>query len=137
MPDQLHTERYLTWHSLADIPDQLSCEAIYDDWEGMRIILAARDPLLPRLRIAFDRPLAYRNIDEGKRIKTLPMVEGVQGPLAIVENSPWLEWLAKESAGIVTTDEARHYAVLTVDDWIDVICATPPRVEWLGKSRQA
>lgn len=126
------TEEYRVWTPVDSIPATLHCEALHDDYEGFRILLRSEDTISPVLRVFFDAPLAYRNLDEGSLIRTLARLRprGINS-LFIVDNSTWLKWFLEESCGIYEGRQITHYAFLTPNDCIDVLSEIEPRVEWL------
>jgi len=124
-------EKYKRWEPIGDIPTKLYLDGLYDDWEGFRIILSHYETGR-MLRISFDPALSYRNTDEGDLLKTEAVAEGLfKWPLYTVENSRFLEWFHKESYEIRKDDNPLHYAIVTPNDFVDIISAFPPIVEWL------
>lgn len=103
-------------------------ELIHDK-DGFRLTLAVGTSASV-IRISFRCPLAYRNTDEGVRLRTLAVLKPTgDSVLCVVDQSEWLRWFQEESYGIHDSQPIVHYAILTPDDWVDVLSATPPRVE--------
>lgn len=120
------------WVPNIGIQKNLDVEALYDDYEGFRILLRGEDRTQPMLRIKFDAHLAYRNADEGDRWRTISEVaELKQSSLFIVENSSWAQWFCEECSGVRKQSEMIHYAIYATNDCIDVLAADDPIVEWL------
>jgi len=111
-------------------------EAIADTRDGFCVILRSHSG--HKVRIAFKQPLAYRNMDEGDRLRSLPMLKptGDHLLMCFVEESEWLRWFHDESYDMHRSQDVRHYAILTPDDWIDVLSVTPPLVEVLSGAPQ-
>jgi hypothetical protein len=129
-------EKYKKWLPLEDIPDRLYLDGLYDDWEGFRLLLRHYETGR-MLRITFDPALSYRNTDEGDLLKTEDISEGFfKWPLYIVENSRFLKWFHEESYEIRKKDNPLHYAIVTQNDFIDVISAFPPIVEWINDKKK-
>ncbi len=125
---------YQKWTPLESIPDRLHCEAIHDDYEGFRILLRGEEANSRTLRLVFESPLAYRNIDEGSLLRTLNLIKDREkSSLYIVGNSPWVKWFHEESLGIYEGRKLIHYALITANDCIDVLTEFEPQVEWLNK----
>lgn len=125
--------KYLKWNPLEGIPSHLSCEGIYDDYEGFRILLKGDETTAAMLRITFDAASAYRNIDEGDLLRTITAVKDTgKSSLYTVENSSWIEWFREESLGKHSKTRFIHYAIYTENDCIDVITEFEPEVEWLN-----
>lgn len=111
---------------------------LYDDAEGFRVIV--QEPLnedrtrgLRRLRIAFHHPYFYRVADEGMRFRMLEALSReVVSTLVTVEDSSFRDWGNDESGGLMREiSELRHYLILTTDNCVDVLSATPPDLLWL------
>ena len=125
---------YQKWNPLESIPDRLHCEAVHDDYEGFRILLRGEEANSHTFRLAFDSPLAYRNIDEGNMLRTLNLIkEREKASLYIVKNSAWVKWFHEESLGIYEGHNLIHYALITANDCIDVLTEFEPKAEWLNK----
>jgi hypothetical protein len=123
---------YKKWNPIEGNLKRLSCEALHDDFEGFRIILRSEDDSLPLLRVYFENALAYRNIDEGDRLKTINQNREFDGhSFFIVENSNWLEWFDKESLSIHKKENIKHYAIYTINDCIDILSESAPDIEWI------
>ena len=123
---------YKKWIPIDGIPKRLFCEAIHDDYEGFRILLRGEDNSSSMLRITFESLLAYRNIDEGNRLKTMEQATNFgSSSLYIVEDSTWIKWFNEESYGIHKSNKIIHYAIYTPNDCIDVLSEYEPKIEWL------
>lgn len=77
---------------------------------------------------------ALRACDEGRRIKTYNDVDELQNyrgnfigsPLYLVDDSLFCKWIVEESVGFYT--DSLHYAVVTMNDIIDVLSSEPPEI---------
>jgi len=120
------------WKLFPNIPKRLHCEALHDDYEGFRLLLKSEDPSSDLLKIYFDAHLAYQNIDEGDRLRTISE-DGDMGrsTLYTVENSGWVRWFCEECYGKYDSDEIVHYAIFTPNGCIDVLSKFPPEVSWI------
>ncbi len=128
----MENQVYQKWVPIHSIPDILYCEALHDDYEGFRILLQGEASHSPILRVSFEFVLAYRNIDEGSAFKTLEVLNDAErSSFYIVQNSHWLTWFHEESCDIYKNRHITHYAILTSDDFIDVLSECEPVVEWL------
>jgi hypothetical protein len=56
------TETYNKWVPAEEIENEIWVEALYDDYEGLRILLKGSSSRI--LRISFDQYCVYRNADE-------------------------------------------------------------------------
>ena len=125
---------YHEWIPMENIPSRLYCEGLYDDYEGFRVLLKGEETNSRQFQICFESVLAYRNIDEGDRLRTLhelPMERKV--PLFIVEESSFIRWFHEESCDIHRNRDVKHYAIYTSNDCIDVISSQVPLVAWSEK----
>lgn len=127
----MRSEKYKKWVPLKDIPDIFVLFGLHDNYEGFRILL--RDGKSSRvLRIRFDSFFAYRNTDRGYLSRT--MLEGkkfVKWPLFTVKNSSFLQWFQEENPDKQFNKKPIHYAMITPNNYIDVISSSLPKVEWL------
>ena len=132
----MSNQTLIKWSPLEGICEKLSLEGLHDDYEGVRLLLKGESPNNRMLRISFDPALSYRNIDEGDYMKSLHSFHGGEllgkWTLFTVENSEFLQWFTKESHETHKGENITHYAVLTIDDCVDILSAYPPKVEWLN-----
>lgn len=127
-------EVYERWDPVQGVPSRMYCDAIHDDHEGFRILLRPEDPTCSTLRIRFEGAIGYRNVNESYRQRTWSRFDGEGlGSLFCVANSDWVDWIKKESAGVLDNSNVVHYAILTDEDCIEVVSEFPPDVEWLGE----
>jgi hypothetical protein len=84
------------------------------------------------LRITFESYFAYRNLDEGDLLRTLPTILhlGESSPF-VVDNSEFMNWFNHESVGRYADMVMTHYAIYTSNDCIDMLADAEPLVEWL------
>ncbi len=76
-------------------------------------------------------PLAQRSMDEGNFLQTsweVDLCNGPLGPVVIVEGADFAEWFQAESAGVHDDNEIYHIAVLTQNEWVEVLCKELPTV---------
>lgn len=108
------------------------CESLKDDYEGFRFILKNDSDSLV-LKVEFESHLAYRNSDEGDRLRFFSKIkaDGKQHTIYSVLNSEWVDWLVKEAMGKYTLEEVSHYLVLTPNDVIEVLSLGPPTISKL------
>jgi len=104
---------------------------VSQDYEGTKVVLEGNSC---SVEILFGSVDSLRITDEGRRLRTYNEVESIQEyrtnfngfPLFTVDNSEFVEWIAKESAGIYT--ESIHYAIMTIDDIVDIVALFPPKI---------
>lgn len=119
-----------------NLPEQLAFIGLSFDKNGYKVRVSefgkAGSPLL---EIDFGKfPLAQRSMDEGKYLSTSWKADESEekvGCIVVVEGSDFLEWFHKESCGIRSDASLFHVAILTNDEWIEVICDQLPTIRWL------
>jgi hypothetical protein len=122
-------EKYEIWEQTSEWPKSLYLQALHDDYEGFRLILEDKDGQGSVFKVSFDSHLAYRNIDEGDRLSSLPSLTHKGEKLAtvyLVKNSNWVHWFKEENAGKYDNEGLLHWAIITPNDWVDVISLEPP-----------
>ncbi len=123
-------QKYHKWSPIgADSIDKTYyCEGLHDDYEGFRIILKSDDQADGLLKILFENHLAYRNIDEGDRLRLWDEHPETQGKHSFynVENSEWVQWFLKENSGKYEPEEVSHYSIHTPNDVIDILSIGAP-----------
>lgn len=62
-------QQFRAWAPLEGVPARLYLEAVHDDCEGLRFLLRAENATSRTLRLAFESPVAYRNINESYRLR--------------------------------------------------------------------
>ena len=125
-------DAYRAWEPVSNLPQRMFCEGLHDDYEGFRVLLRGGSPTDSVLRIRFDSVLAYRNVDESFRLRTLYAIAGDQPrALWIVDDSTWVQWLMAESLETLAASGLVHYVIFTPNDIIDIIADSAPDVEWL------
>ncbi len=112
-----------------------SCEGIYDDYEGFRVLIRGEKINSPMIRIKFDFYYLYQIADESYRLRSIDNYEkepeGVH-PIYVVNNSKYLNWFHKETYGIYTDENITHYAIYTSNTFIDILSGSEPVIEKLG-----
>jgi len=123
------------WRPVEDLPEQMFVEALYDDYEGFRILLRGEKPDSKMLRVAFEDRLSYRNADETYLSKfwfSTPK-ETFRSNFFTVENSSYIDYFEEMSEGLHPSNWVIiHYAIYTQRDCIDILSYVPPNIEWLS-----
>jgi hypothetical protein len=123
------------WQPVPDAVGEMFVEAVYDDYEGFRILMRGTEPNSKMLRISFDAHLSYRNTDDSfmSRLGALYERLAERSTFYIVENSSYIDYFMEMSEGLHPPDWIiAHYAIYTPNDCIDVLSYHPPIVEWLN-----
>lgn len=121
-------ERLELWRPLQENVGRLIVVSLIDDSRGLRIILKSESDADARcFEISFDPYIAYRNMDESYRFKTVSNHNWERNvSLYRVNNSSWVEWLHEESAGLYRENVITHYMIVTNADVIDVLTEFQP-----------
>jgi hypothetical protein len=131
IPNEELPNELVPWEPLNNLPAVLYCEAVHDDYEGFRVLLKGAGPTDDMMRIIFEGVVAYRNINESYRLKSLPLNES--RTLFRVKNSTWTPWLCEESGGVLLAEKLTHFAIFTPEDFLDVVTQCDPIAEWLNE----
>jgi hypothetical protein len=132
-------EEFKKWEPVEGLEAEMWVEALYDDYEGLRILLKGNISSAI-LRFSFKHYYLYRNVDESYRLKLWR--EGNFDEMRWVfykaSASNLINWVYEESEEIYPKEEMVHYLIKTGADVIEVISKIPPAVEWLnnGSSHQ-
>lgn len=112
------------------LPDRWFLHALHDDYEGFRLLLEEDAPQRSVYRISFEQHYLYRNCDESDRILTLSKLPA-SGRISLLEvqHSELITWFKGENGPKYASKNIRHWAILTPDDWIDVLSCGKPDVE--------
>jgi hypothetical protein len=128
--DVVELEKYERWKSFEGISRPLYCESVTDDFDGFRVTLAVRELCERRLTIRVAGLIAYRNVNESYRLRTLARTILEDGPLYTVQSSRFVKWLVEESEGVLSASRVVHYAIFTAEDCIDIVADSEPSVSW-------
>ncbi|MDF3845569.1 hypothetical protein P3W55_28010 [Pseudomonas citronellolis] len=115
------------------LPERLDFVGLYYDQKGYRVLVTEfAQEEAQKIEINFeDAPLAQRSMDEGSYLCTTwtaDEVDGPVGPVVLVENSEFLDWFNGQSCGIYPRDQIKHVAILTQNEWVEVLCLKLPSI---------
>lgn len=115
-----------------DFPKKIHVMGIYDDYEGFRIIVRG-DGDTNLFRFKFDNYIAYRNSDEGARLKSLNLFPNDSREWCLFQsnNSEFIDWIVSESSGIYLKESITHYYFATPNDIVEVLSLDEPEIEEL------
>jgi hypothetical protein len=121
-------------HIELEIDLGISCALLFEglqlDAEGFRVYVSEAEGKKRRICVDFGfSALMHRCADEGKYLDTSWESEiptNRCGNIVWVEQSSFLEWFHRESRGVYQSDNIRHMAILTTDEWVDVLCSKLP-----------
>lgn len=134
--------KWMKWEPVKGIPQELYCEDLKYNHDGLTVNLQGKDKNSPILTINFEFFLALRIVDEGNLLKDSADIDEAilqmnleQGSyhkwsLFTVENSPYLEWFHDQSVDIHRDIKIVHHVISTPDDVIEVLDSVIPVVKW-------
>jgi hypothetical protein len=133
MPNRVH----LPFPLLVELPERLEFVSINFDFLGYRVKVAefARPDGLV-YEIDFGKmPLAQRSMDEGKFLAMTAHTSYSAreiGSIVLVTGSDFLDWFHLQSCGMYPKDEVKHVAILTQNEWVEVLCLELPQIYLLS-----
>ncbi|WYJ99804.1 hypothetical protein A5821_000881 [Enterococcus sp. 7F3_DIV0205] len=119
-------------YNQTDVPkDTYEVSEVVQNSEGTVIKLMGEKN---NMNITFGFVDSLRITDEGRRIQTYNEIESIQkyrenfigNPLYKVEQSEYVAWIKKESAGFCA--DVDHYVIITENDLIDILSTFPPTI---------
>jgi hypothetical protein len=125
--------KYTKWQPLSIENGKVIVNSIIDGNEGLVLNLSfpyCDNRKGKTLEVMFDSYVAYRNMDESYRAKTVSETGVFMDSLYIVESSSWVEWLHEESLGFYKDCNIVHYSIITEADCVDILSEFPPIVKW-------
>lgn len=121
-------EHYILAPEALLLPNRLQLRAIKYQAGNLQISVFSTDGS-PLAKICFDRPLIFTVSDEGERMRSLDLVEGLgDGAIFVARDSAFKRWIKEESYGVRETQNTVHYVILTADEWIDVLAWDKPSI---------
>jgi hypothetical protein len=117
---------------ISNFPKTVHIMGIYDDYEGFRIIVR-EEGKTNLFRFKFDNYVAYRNADEGARIKSISLFpnDSREWCLFKTQNNEFVDWIVNESSGIYLKESITNYIFATPNDIIEVLSLDEPEIEEL------
>jgi phospholipase C len=126
----MSTNIYSTWQPIPKLTGRVIVDKVEDTDEGLAIYIH-QSKTEKKFKILFDSYVAYRNMDESYRVRTVSEHGGFENSLNIVTSSSWLEWMHAESQGYYQGEDIIHYSVITDADFIDILSEFDPEIQIL------
>ncbi|MGD8327706.1 MAG: hypothetical protein PVF65_12410 [Sphingomonadales bacterium] len=119
-----------------NIPGRIDFVGLYYDPNGYRVhVVEFAKANADILEIDFGMAvLAQRSFDEGDCLTMTASADtsaGVLGPIVLVKNSKFLRWFHEQSLNIHSNEDLFHVAILTQNEWVEVISNKLPKLKWL------
>lgn len=116
----------LQQHASGDVPELELLE-----WRAgaLRLVLGC---VQTRLEVVFDAAFSYRVVDEGDDLVALGAIASPGRIFYRVEDSDYLAWFIGRGHGVRDGQGLQHYAILTINEIVDVLSLGDPAVAALG-----
>ena len=102
------------------------------DLGGILLLDLLYKELDTRVRLSFDSYFLYRKMEEGDALISLDELKNSgysQGGIYLVQDSDLSLWLSIQSQGCVPHGKLQHYSIFCLNDLIDVLTLTEPKME--------
>jgi hypothetical protein len=130
----MNQERLVKWEPIYGLPRRLDTPSLTSDHEGgFRLILAEPCAEGRAFSVEFDKPLAFRSVNESYRLKLIESLTELPWPTFKVENSAWIEWFHDQTYGIYRDWGVEHFVVLG-EDVVEVLSALEPQCTEVKRS---
>jgi hypothetical protein len=132
----MENEKYEAWNAHEILPVNFYLASLHH--EGGSLKVSFKEVALSeqkQFEIAFSNYLAYRVVIETGRLKSLD--NGSLSPFSKTSESQFISWFKDEALGVYDDRVLIHYAIVNLDNIVDVISEFPPVVEWVSLPRLA
>src|SRR5262245_38552578 len=115
---------YTPWRA-TDLPSRTR-EIVAVHWNGeLRIEIAEAPNAPPTLAVTFRLPRAFQGIDEGYRLRDMPVGDAL---IYVAATSPYLAAFRENAATTMDNFPLRHWVVVSCNECIDVLSEEEPQV---------
>jgi hypothetical protein len=133
-------EQWAQWRPIDNLSAKYYVDSISDTLEGFTIQLSTENKHDGAVLVVFEISVdAYRSTDESYRLSTISDLSKRYGDSFYgtwtffkVSNSEYLQWLSTQSFEITDTLDFIHFAFVTGDSILDVICIYEPKVKFVS-----
>lgn len=121
------------WEPVSNIPAEFFLDSIVDDYNGLHVVLRGENNdaaisiefgLFVLSYQSTTESCVLKNIDENILLKSV-------GPLLVTDHSNYIDWLVKQSYGIIEYEAKLHYIIKHADGIINVVSTQAPEVKWV------
>jgi hypothetical protein len=115
----MNTNQYEHWEANDHLPDSFFLNKLH--YEDGALIVSFKEfgsTEQRELKVSFKHHLAYRVVSESGRLKSL-------------DNVSLKQFCKTEALGIYDDRRLIHYAIVNLDNIVDIISEYPPTVEWI------
>ncbi len=117
--------------------DRYEVTSVIQNFDGTLITLEGKEH---NINVTFGSVQCLCVCDEGVRIESYNKIADIQEyrknnfygvPVFSVKSSDFLNWLEYESCGF--SNNQNHYAIITINDFIDIAVGFPPKITITNK----
>jgi hypothetical protein len=105
------------------------CGVHWNPGRGLRIVVTAESGNLPGVRIDFALPRAFQGVDEGYRLKEIPIGTAL---IYRSDRSAYLEQFKENAVGTMDNFPLTHWMIVSCNQCLDVISESEPSVAILA-----
>jgi hypothetical protein len=130
-------EKWVKWEPVQGMSFRYDVEYILDKFDSFEIVLIDMVDKNKKVKLVFENSVnAYRVVEESFRSQLLVEVgnfnkEYENWTFFKVENSSFLNWLYKESSGMLKELKPIQFSFITTDSIIDIVSTYHPKVEFI------
>jgi hypothetical protein len=107
---------------------KLKREIVAVNWrEGLTLEVSESARAAPTLVVEFRLARAFQGIDEGYRLRDIPMGDAL---IYFTRESPYLAAFREGAAGTMDNFPLIHWIVASSNQCVDVLCESEPTVTW-------
>ena len=117
------------WYPIPGTDEELFLETVVKGLEGLEVTLSTGEGATRSLILDFGKPIAYRVNPDYVYMKRPWWGTLSGGPLYIVENSTFRQWLETETLGVYD-QQYSHFFIISVDGCLDVLTLSEPKAQW-------
>jgi hypothetical protein len=125
-------ERYVKWEPIHGLPRILDPTSVVTGvGKNGHLVFTLVEPIAAGrvFSIVFDRPLAFRLLNESYRLKMLESLQSeLPWPTFTVEDSEWAEWFHDQTLGIYRDWPVQHYLFIG-EDVVEVLSRVAPKFD--------
>ena len=126
-------EKYLKWHLLDDVPEEIYLHSIHDTVDGFQVALELHENANQLLLLNFGEPFSTRVTNSSYLMKTIHNAEREPFPFYTVKNSKWQAWFHENTYGIHEQLHPIHSVLATPEEWVEVIHIDKPKYTWIAR----
>ncbi len=136
------TGQWIQWKPIPGLANKYNIVEISDNVKNFIIFLSESGNEKNKLKLIYEVSVdAYRSTEESFRDATMLQLKQKYGgefywnwTFFKIQNSEYLQWLAKESLGIVDPHTYTHFSLIATNSIVDIVTTYEPKVEIINNS---